>query len=312
MARKQRPSIDRARLKVLASADDAAFLGFVMELLASPKRLDREAALEALVERPLPAARDALRTLYADLDDDGAKRDQGAPQRTAILRYLMAQPLPGDADIAARASETVEILLGDDVTAGLRALGLRLLAHVAPDVLPFYAVEQLAESERQRSVPRDDGEPTATALRLLAATGNFPALYQWLLGPGHGSPNLVRAFEAFSDAPPAIIRRYVGREVTVALRRDDETLLTVFAETIVQLELGDAYEVIGHMMVAKVSDELYAYLAMLCAGTNRPPLLTILEQQLHTGRRPQLILEALRVRTTDEQRSIIKRWEKRD
>jgi hypothetical protein len=181
-----------------------------------------------------------------------------------------------------------------------------------PDVLPYYAVEQLIESDRQRSVPRDDGEPTATALRLLAATGNFATLYQWLLGPGRGSPNLVRAFEAFSDAPPEIVRRYVEGEVTVALRRDDETLLTVFAETIVQLELDGAYGAIGMIMAAKISDELYAYLAMLCAGTNRAPLLAILEHQIHAGRRPQLILEALRVRTTDEQRAIIERWEKRD
>jgi hypothetical protein len=150
-----------------------------------------------------------------------------------------------------------------------------------------------------------------SSYRLLSATGNFAAIYQWLLGPGHGSPNLVRAFEAFSEAPPEIVRRYVEREVTVALRREDETLLTVFAETIVQLELAGAYGAISMMMAAKISDELYAYLAMLCAGTNRSPLLALLEQQLHAGRRPNLILDALHVRTTDEQRAIIERWEER-
>jgi hypothetical protein len=161
-------------------------------------------------------------------------------------------------------------------------------------------------------VPRDAGEPAATALRLLAATGNLAAIYQWLIGPGRGSPNLVRAFEAFSEAPPEIVRRYVQGEVAVALRREDETLLTVFAEAIVQLELEGAYGGISMIMAAKISDELYAYLAVLCAGTNRAPLLAILERELHAGRRPKLIVEALRVRTTDEQQAIIERWERRD
>jgi hypothetical protein len=65
------------------------------------------------------------------------------------------------------------------------------------------------------------------------------------------------------------------------------------------------------MLSAKISDELYSYLAMLLAGTNRPPLLEILEAQLRGGRRPKLVLEALNVRPTDEQRAIVKRWESR-
>ena len=62
-------------------------------------------------------------------------------------------------------------------------------------------------------------------------------------------------------------------------------------------------------MFARVSDELYAYVAMLLAGTNRPALLSILEDQLHRGRRPNLVVEALRVRTTPEQEAILRRWE---
>jgi hypothetical protein len=307
--RKQRPSADRARLKVLAAADEDAFLAFALELLASPQRLDREAALEALAERPLPGARDAVRALYFQLDHDGAKRDQGGPQRAAILRYLLEQRHPRDADIAVRASETVEVLFGDDVTYGLRSLGLRLLAHVAPDEMPYYAVELLDPPEGRP--PRDDGEPATTAIRLLAGSGQLAALYYWLRTNGRTSTNLVRAFEAFTEAPPEIVRRYVEQEIATAARRQDEQLLTIFAETIVQLELEGAYDAIGSVLSAHISDELYAYLAMLFAGTNRTPLLAILEEQLHRGRRPKLIVEALSVRPTDEQRAIIERWEKR-
>jgi hypothetical protein len=305
--RKPRASVDRARLKVLGAADEGAFLTFVLELLASSQRLDREAALESLVERPVIGARDAVRRLYLQLDEDGAKRDQGATQRSAIVRYLMEHPHPGDADIAARASERVEIMFGEDVTYGLRALGLRLLARVSPDAMPYYAVELLDPPEGHQ--PRDDGEPATTAIRLLAGTGHLALLYYWLRTSGRSSTNLVRAFEAFTDAPPEIVRRYVEQEIATAVRRQDEQLLTVFAETIVQLELDDAYAAIGSLFAARITDELYSYLAMLFAATNRKPLLAILEEQLHRGRRPSLIVEALRVRPTDEQRAIIERWE---
>jgi hypothetical protein len=307
--RKPQPSASRARLTVLASADDDAFLAYALELLRSKQRLDREAALEALAERPLAGAREDLRALYFELDSDGNKLDQGGAQRGAILRFLLESGLPKDADIAIRASETMEIVFGDDVTYNLRSLGLRLLARIAPDELPYYAAELLDLSEDRP--PRDDGEPAATAVRLLAATGNLVLLYYWLQGKGRSSPNLVRAFEAFTSAPPEIVRRYVEREIQTALRRQDETLLTVFAETIVELELEGAYEAIGSVLAARTSDELCRYLAMLFAGTNRKPLLDILEEQLHRGRRPTLILEALTVRTTPEQQAIIDRWEKR-
>jgi hypothetical protein len=308
--RKPQPSASRARLTVLASADDDAFLDYALELLRSRQRLDREAALEALVARPLPGARDTLRALYLELDSDGNKLDQGGAQRAAILRYLLEAGLPQDTDVAIRACERTEIVFGDDVTYNLRSLGLRLLARLAPEELPYYAIELLDLDENHP--PRDDGEPAATAIRLLAGTGHLATLYYWLRTSGRGSPNLIRAFEAFTDAPPDIVRRYVEHEITTAVRRQDETLLTVFAETIIELELEAAYDAIGSVLASKISDELYSYLAMLFAGTNRRPLLAILEGQLNGGRRPKLILEALRVRTTPEQQAILDRWERRD
>jgi hypothetical protein len=306
-ARKPQPTASRARLTVLATADDGAFLAYALELLRSKQRLDREAALEALLARPLAGAHDAFRALYFDLDEDGNKRDQGGPQRSAIVGYLMEQGRPADADIAIRACETTEIVFGDDVTCGLRSLGLRLLARLVPDELPYYAAELLDLPETR--APRDDGEPAATAIHLLAATGNLATLYYWLRGPGRRSPNLIRAFEAFAAVPPQIVRRYVEHEIATAVRQQDETLLTVFAETIVALELDGAYEAIGSILGTKISDELYAYLAMLFAETNRAPLLAILEGHVHRGRRPKLILDALQVRPTEEKQAIINRWQ---
>ena len=306
--RKPRPSADRARLKVLAAADDAAFLAFALELLASDQRLDREAALEALVERPVAGARDAARTLYFDLDADGLKRDQGAVQRGAIVQILRAIGDVRDAEIAVRAADTREVVFGEDITWRLRAQGLTMLAEQAPDLFPFYAIEHLED------VTLTETEPAGTAFQLLAAMESFAPIYGWLRSPSRPqSPQLVaRVFELFAAAPAPIVRRFVEHEAASAIRRQDEAMCTVFAEAIVNLELEASYPTLAALLGAKISGELYAYLALLLAATNRPPLLAILEEQLHGGRRPKLIIEALRLRPTPEQQAILDRWEQRD
>jgi hypothetical protein len=182
-----------------------------------------------------------------------------------------------------------------------------LLAEIAPESFPFYAVEHLDDL----SGP-EFNEPGNTAFQLLVGTGNVVALYQWLLGSLE-SPASASAFELFTEhAPPEVVQRYATRALSVAVRREDEALATVLVESIVRLELEDCYPAIHDMLKAKVvSDELYIYVAMLLAGTNRRPLLDLLEEQLYRGRRPKLIVEALSVRPTPEQQDILKRWEER-
>lgn len=293
-----------ARLTVLAaSGDDTAYLDVALPLLASKQRIDREAAAAALAARPLPAARDALRALYSELDADGMKRDQGAPIRANIIRALTQIGDARDADIAARASETSEVAFGEDIAWSLRALGLRMLAELAPDAFPYYAVERLDDN---RGI---GGEPANTAFRLLAATGNFVPLYQWLAQPDRDPAAAVQVFELFAGAPASIAERYVRGASGSAIRRGDEAMLTLLAEAIVEREMDALYSVLDEMMSAKISDALYGYLAVLLAGTNRERLLQILERHLHAGR-PRLIAEALRVRTTPEQAAILERWER--
>jgi len=302
--RNAQASATHARLLVLAAGDAKKFAEFVSDVLASGKRLDREAALEALVERPIPELRAQLRELYFELDADGLKRDQGAIQRLSIIKYLRAIGDSRDADVAVRATDAYEKAFGEDTTWKLRAEGLMLLVEIAPEVFPYYAVEHLGDMAGP-----EESEPAGTAIQLLAGTGNHVALYQWLLGTSDGGPG-ERVFELFAEGAPAeIIQRYASGALATAVKREDDALCTVLVESIVRLELEACYPAIGEMMFARVSDELYVYVAMLLARTNRQPLLMILEDQLHRGRRPKLIVEALRVRPTAEQKAILKRWE---
>ncbi len=302
-ARRRTPNSELSRLTVLAVGDERAFLSHALELLASGDRLAREAALAALVERPLAPARDALRALYADVDADGLKRDQGAPMRGMIVRTLRAIGDSRDQPIAARASETVESIMGEDLTWQLRVHGLRMLAEIAPDLFPYYAIEHLDD------ISGIDGEPANSAFQLLAGMGHHAHIYQWLVAAERDPSLIPVAFELLSSGPREIVERYASKALDGAIRRADEPLATVLAEAVVQLDLARCYETLGRLMSGKLSDELYNYLAVLLAGTNRPPLLAILEEQLHRGRHAKVVEAALRIRTTPEQSAILKRWE---
>jgi len=301
--KKRASSIELSRLKVLAAGDERPFADYAIELLQSGDRLAREAALAALLERPLAVAREPLRELYFALEADGLKRDQGAAMRTGIVRILGEIGDVRDRDVAIRAVDTMEVAFGEDVAWTLRVHGLRLLADLDPEMFPYYAVEHM-----------DDrggigGEPANTAIQLLAGTGQYLLIYQWLLA-GEREPSLVAgAFELLADGPREVTQRYSAHAMDIAIRRKDEALATVLAEAIVSLELEASYDALARLIASKLSDELYNYLAVLCAGTNRAPLLAILEHELHRGRRPRIVAEALRIRTTPEQAAILRRWE---
>jgi hypothetical protein len=306
MAPKKKPTatISQSRLKVLAAGDESAYREHIAELLTSGDRLVREAALEALVERPLTGLRDHLRALYNDVDGS-EKQDPGGRIRGGVLRQLIEAGDMRDVDLGLRAAETREQSMGVDGTANLRALGLRLIAATDPDLFPFVAAEHVNDASTFSP------EPANTALQLLANTGHQLAVYQWLVSRDDHEPTLVEAaVELLTDAPPALMARCLDELARKALAGPDEPLLTKLAETIVERELDQSYAALESILRAAISKELHAYIALLLARTNRPPLLTILERQLGDDiRRRPAILDALRLRTTPEQEAILKRWE---
>jgi hypothetical protein len=303
--KKKRLSFDASRLKVLAAGDGAAFAEHISELLASGDRLAREAALKALIERPMPKLREKLRALYFEVDGDPAKLDPGAHLRLGVARLLLETADVRDVDIGFRAAQTRESSMGVDGTANLRALGLRILAATEPDIFPYVAAEHV--NDYSEFSP----EPANTALQLLASTGHDVAVYQWLVSGEHDPSVIEGALDLLQDAPAAVMSRAVRRLADRALERRDEALVTKLAETIVEREFDEAYSTLSSMMDAPISKELYGYLALILAGTNRSALLTILDEQAeHDIRRRPAILEALRVRTTPEQQKILDRWEK--
>ncbi len=294
-----------SRLRIVALGDEDAFRELVVELLASNDRLTREAALDALVERPLPELRPQLRELYDTLTGDPGKFDPGGHLRIKIAQLILVFEDRRDTDLGLHAAATYETSMGVDSTGNLRALGLQIVAVTEPDLFPYIGVEHVDDASEFSP------EPSNTAIQLLAATGNQLSVYQWLLS-GWRDPGLIEhALDLLDDVPSMIMSRCIARLTRDALAKEDEPLLTKLAETIVERELEDSYDALGRIIRAPISKELHSYLALLLAGTNRPPLLAILSEHLeHDIRGRPAILDALRVRTTPEQQAIIDAWER--
>lgn len=294
-----------SRFTVLAAGEDEiAFRDYALELLASGDRRTREAALEALVDHPVAGMRDALRGLYSELAAQPDKLDPGAHLRIAVARLLLIGGDARDVDIGLGAAGTYEKAMGVDSTANLRSLGLRIIAAADPDLFPYVAVEHINDSSDFSP------EPANTALQLLAGTGNQLSVYQWIVSGRRDAALVEAALDLLDDAPSVVMSRCLTQLTLDATAKKDEPLLTKLAETIVKRELDESYPALRSILQSGISKELYGYLALLFAGTNRPVLLAVLEELLEADilRRPA-ILEALRIRTTPEQAAILRRWD---
>lgn len=307
-AKKRTAAPELSRLAVLAAGgDDAAFRDCALRLLAAGDRRAREAALEALLDHPIAGTHDAVRDLYVTLEAQPDKLDPGAHLRIAVARILLAGGDARDADIGLRAAGTHEKSMGIDSTANLRSLGLRIIAAADPDVFPYVAVEHIDDFSDFSP------EPANTALQLLAGSGHQLSVYQWIVSGERDAALVEAALDLLDEAPSFVMSRCLAQLTRDAIEKRDEPLLTKLAETIVKRELDDAYPALRSTMQSGVSKELYGYLALLLAGTNRPALLAVLEELLEANilRRPA-ILDAMRIRTTPEQAAILRRWEERE
>jgi hypothetical protein len=306
--KKRQPQADAARLEVLAAnGDERAFAEVARDVLANGGRLVRERALEIIARQPRPALRDALRDLYAELDADGAKRDQGARMRVAIVRALTEIGDVRDADIALAASGCYEVILGEDLTAGLRMYGLRMLARLDPALFRFVAAETI-EATEQRS-PKPPVEPAKVAFELLAQLEEWTLIYDWLLREHRDLELQAFVLELFTGGPRPAVERYVRRTLADAVAREQEATVMALADAVVRLRLDALYGALATTLRARISDELYGYLAMLLAGAGEERLLAVLEEELHGGRRPRVVAEALRLRPRPETEALLRRWE---
>ncbi len=185
------------------------------------------AALKGLVNTPDPAARPALRELYAYYDHDGPKRDAGAYMRRQVVDALRPIAVGEDTALLAGACETYERLppAFTEEAGLLRGGGLLALADVDGTLAEFHATRLLTDLHTDRM----SGEPAVTAARVLANLSAWLPLYlvagygdmtQHSARPARRSPRPPR--EAAPEgqpsiAPPEVVAECLRGLVTLPL-----------------------------------------------------------------------------------------------
>jgi len=184
------------------------------------------AALQRLATAPDPAARPALRELYAYYAHDGPKRDAGAYMRRKIIDALRPIAVGEDADLLATACETYERLppAFTEEAGLLRGGALLALAEVDGVLAEFHAARLLTDPHTDRM----SGEPAATAARVLANQSAWLPLY---LVAGYGdtteaarparrsprTPREAAPEDQPSIAPPEVVAECLRGLVTLPL-----------------------------------------------------------------------------------------------
>lgn len=185
------------------------------------------AALKGLANAPDPAARPALRELYAHYAHDGPKRDAGAYMRRQIVDALRPIAVGEDTALLAGACETYERLppAFTEEAGLLRGGGLLALADVDGTLAEFHAARLLTDPHTDRM----SGEPAVTAARVLANLSAWLPLYlvagygdmtQHSARPARRSPRAPRETAPEgqpSIAPPEVVAECLRGLVTLPL-----------------------------------------------------------------------------------------------
>ncbi len=173
------PSPKLDQLKALADSPGAQ-TALAIEIVEREKDVRAlRAALDVLKQRPAWNARPALLQRYATLAADGVKRDAGSYLRAAILLALRSLARPEDLPLLEQAATTYEYLppTHSEEAGLLRSTALVVMNEVDSALAGYHAVRLLNDPETSPL----SGEPSLTAVRLLAAHDNRLPLYAYVL-----------------------------------------------------------------------------------------------------------------------------------
>lgn len=269
------------QLNALSDGDPGPATDYAIDLIAQ-RREHRvlEPALDFLLNHPTERARHPLRERFADLMDNGIRHDQDCALRERIARVLQEIGDLDDQDLAERGLHTIQLQppARIDVAQGLRGRCLLWLSDLAPERANYYAVEML--SDPHRSIY--SGEPTVTAIQVLAARGQILPI--WALARRDGLPPdvLAQAFASLRKSPRDLqleaLRNHLARA-----RGDGESgeaIALVSAEAIILNALTNGYAEVIDLILTTTNRNLCVYLV----STASRQVDATLQAHLHTAR----------------------------
>lgn len=217
-ARKQSVREQRNQLEQLTGQDrvDAA----VMTMHAARDLDVVQLAITILCHQESAELREEFLRKYHWCEAQPHRRDGGGYIRAAIIRALRPICSPQDSALFQRAILTYEMDGPTEICGDLRAAGLLAMNDLDPDLAANYAARFLHDPQITFS-----GDPTSTAVRLLASHRNLAPIFgmvSWGTGRNdvvaEGLRNLT---DIQADLLPMLVDRYIGNE-------DEQIILGLF------------------------------------------------------------------------------------
>jgi hypothetical protein len=275
-SKSSRRALDRLAALRAQPAERAAF---AVEVLATERGAEAlAAALAALEQHPLPAAREPALALYRWIDEAPARRDPGGFTRTAVVRLLREAGGRADVPLFERAVQTFEPTPQDAAgPTALRAAALAALASFDPARAAAWAAVVLAD-ERHTSFA--NGEPASTAARVLAVLEERAALLVYV-GEGHGAHDEVlgTALRGLAGGPGEVI----AASVEPLLGHRSEIVLLGLCDLFLEHAAdGCLLSLLRRFLDSRLSPDIYRYAAASIVASRRPDLLVVLGEHAET------------------------------
>jgi hypothetical protein len=251
------------RFERLRASDLDAAVRLAIDLLAR-ERAHRllEPALDLLLEKPTATARPALRDRFLDLSESGVRYDQDCSLRVRIVKVLRATGSPDDVDLAEQGVRTIQLQppARVDVAQPLRGQSLLWLADFSPDRALYLAVELLHDPHQSAF----SGEPTVTAIQVLAAKGQILPIWSLARRAGPQPDVLAQAFASLRNTPADLQLDALREHLADALPRGEsgEGVALVVAEAIVLNRLTAGYDAVVDLLRQSPNLNLITYLAI--------------------------------------------------
>lgn len=281
------------RLRSLVSDPDAQAT-FAASLLRPRQTRDvLLAALDVLAAHPCADAHAPLVSIYEAYHRSGSARDPGAFTRRAILAALRPLATPADLPLILDAVATYEFLPPDfkEDAILLRASALVILNEIDDLLARYHAARLLVDPYADPM----SGEPSLSAVRVLASQAEYVSLYQYAMQP---------AERTLPEVVSECLRNLVGMPeplIPGILAHFSERKEAIVQVGVVDLvlgypELSEVGEYVVETLASPADLDAYRYLTMSLITSHNPHLIDQLLAAARFERNPHraaILLDAL-------------------
>lgn len=279
-------STDALAAQLKAADNPAALRDAALALLTgSTSRQHVDAAINVLQRDEVRQTLDddhrtTLRQVIMRYFDGPPERDRAGMIREALVNLLVHIGHPDDADIFRRGVLTYHRIPTTDRAQNLRAASLVGLATVQDELTAVYATRLLGEPDTSEL----NGEPSITALNVLAELGERLPIYSFLLGRGFDfarSPASEVTTQAMSKLGTDFPLVLLDQLIETYLEADIPAAGVGIVDVIIERREPSLYGHLEYILQRTDNADLHRYAAVMLAASRDTELIEMLYRAAH-------------------------------